>query len=231
MEINIDAEFRSLIPKISEDELIRLEKSLIEEGCRDPLVLWDGILLDGHNRYEICICKEIPFKTIGKTFDNRDQAKIWIIANQLARRNITPEQRKYLIGMQYKMEKKGQGKHGPERDQNEPFEKTAEKIAAQHHVGQATVKRAEKFAEAVEKLPTEERREVLSGKSGKTNKQIIESVQSERPKKSKVKIGPPCMGMQYARLAILDLEKILPKDSERTQAFSCVKEWIYEHEV
>jgi hypothetical protein len=78
------------------------------------------------------------------------------------------------MGIQYKLEKKDEGfqKAGPGRgktlDQNEPVLSTAEKIAQQHHVGPATVKRAEKFADAVDKLPPEEREEVLSGRSGKT---------------------------------------------------------------
>ena len=157
--VQIDPEFQSLIPIMVKEEKDALEASILAEGCRDSLVHWDGVLLDGHNRYEICTRHEIPFKTTGKTFDNRDQAKIWIIANQLSRRNITPAQRTYLLGIQYNLEKKEEGFQGPgpgqgkTRDQNEPvFQRTAEKIAKQHHISPATVKRAEKFADAVDKL-------------------------------------------------------------------------------
>jgi hypothetical protein len=167
MQIKIDPEFKSLIPKISEDELKGLEQSILDEGCRDPLVLWDDVILDGHNRFDICTRHEIPFKTIGKTFDNRDQAKLWIICNQLSRRNLTPEDKTYLIGIQYKLEKKEVGGQLPRKGvgQNEPPLSTAEKIAEQHHVSPATVKRAEKFADAVDKLSPEEKKEVLSGRS------------------------------------------------------------------
>jgi hypothetical protein len=72
--------------------------------------------------------------------------------NRLSQRNLLPEQKTYLIGIQYRLEKKEVGDHEGnqylERGQNEPLPKTAEKIAEQHHVSPATVKRAEKFAEA-----------------------------------------------------------------------------------
>ncbi len=221
MEIKIDPEFRSLIPKISEDELNGLEESLLNEGCRDPLVLWDEILLDGHNRYEICTRHEIKFKTLGKTFDNRDQAKLWIICNQLSRRNLTPEDKTYLIGIQYKLEKKEHGGHLPGgKDQNDPFINTAEKIAEQHHISPATVKRAEKFADAVDKLPVKEKEKILSGESNKTKKDIIGSP----PKK--LKLGPPRNGMQFARIAIMKLSEIRDDDLEREEAFDHVQTWL-----
>jgi hypothetical protein len=91
----------------------------------------------------------------------------------LSRRNLTPEDKTYLIGIQFKLEKKEHGGQIPgSRDQNDPSIRTAEKIAEQHHVSPATVKRAEKFAEAVDKLPPEEKAEVLAGKSGKTRQEI-----------------------------------------------------------
>jgi hypothetical protein len=136
-------------------------------------VLWEESILDGHHRYEICQRHKIQFKTVVKSFDTREQAKLWIISNQLSRRNISPEQRTYLIGIQYKLEKKGQGGDHKSKDQNEPLINTAEKIGQQHHVSSSTVKRAEKFADAVDKLPSAEKKKMLPGKSRKTKKQIM----------------------------------------------------------
>jgi len=169
--VEIDPEFRDLIPVLTADEKEALEASLLKEGCRDALVLWDGKLLDGHSRYEICKRHEIEFKTHSKTFDDRDAAKIWIIGNQLARRNLTPLQRRVLIGTQYNLEKKEAQvfqKAGPGRgktiDQNEPSFSTAEKIAEQHHVSPATVKRAAKW---VDNLSPEEQTRILKGEPKK----------------------------------------------------------------
>src|SRR5947209_4950385 len=63
-DIKIDKDFAILIPALSQDELAHLERSLLVEGCRDPLLVWKGkcILLDGHNRLSICRQHNIPFK-------------------------------------------------------------------------------------------------------------------------------------------------------------------------
>ena len=85
----VDAEFKSLIPPLTEEEYELLEQSIIAEGCRDALVTWNDTLLDGHNRYEICQKHGIDFDTKGIELENRDSAKIWIIDNQRGRRNLT----------------------------------------------------------------------------------------------------------------------------------------------
>jgi hypothetical protein len=238
MEIKIDPEFKSLIPGISEDELKGLEQSLLDEGCRDPLVLWDDILLDGHNRLDICTRHEISFKTIGKTFDNRDQAKIWIICNQLSRRNLTPEDKTYLIGIQYKLEKKEVGGQLPRKggDQNEPALRTAEKIAEQHNISPATVKRAEKFADALDKLPTKEKQEVLSGKSGKTKKEIInpKSRKEERQEcEKKRKLEQERMAPEFKKAFEKFYEEVRKaksqkwEESSKKAALNCIQ-WLHD---
>lgn len=89
MELKIDNEFHKLIPPLQEEEYKLLEKSIIDEGCRNALVIWDGFIIDGHNRYEICNKHDIEFETIYKEFENREDVKEWIITNQFARRNLT----------------------------------------------------------------------------------------------------------------------------------------------
>lgn len=70
--IQIDSEFKNLIPPLSSEERQGLESSLLKEGCRDALVLWGDILIDGHNRYEICTKHNIPYKTVQKEFESRE---------------------------------------------------------------------------------------------------------------------------------------------------------------
>jgi ParB family chromosome partitioning protein len=96
-EIIIDNEFKNLIPPLSTDEHERLEKSILEEGCRDALILWGNTLVDGHNRYEICTRHEIPFETVQRYFASRDDAKLWMMQNQLARRNLGDMQRVAIV--------------------------------------------------------------------------------------------------------------------------------------
>lgn len=86
--IFIDPEFKNLIPPLAEDDRQRLEENLVANGCIDTIKLWNGAIIDGHNRYEICTRLDIPFKTEELEFDSRIDVKLWMIDNQLARRNI-----------------------------------------------------------------------------------------------------------------------------------------------
>lgn len=94
--IVIDNEFKSLIPKISDDEYRLLEESILSEGCRDALVVWNDTIVDGHNRYEICTKHNLPYETTPIIFESKDDVKIWIIKNQFGRRNLSLFQRSEL---------------------------------------------------------------------------------------------------------------------------------------
>ena len=88
MEIKIDPEFQALIPPLAAEERQQLEANIAQDGCRDPLVVWDGILIDGHNRHEICTRLGIEFSTVEKEFSNRTSVILWMIDNQFGRRNV-----------------------------------------------------------------------------------------------------------------------------------------------
>src|ERR1017187_5481918 len=89
----IDSEFHSLIAPLKPEERRQLESNLLAEGCRDPLVMWRGTLVDGHSRLEICTRHHIPYRTSTIELPNREAALLWIESNQLGRRNLTPDQR------------------------------------------------------------------------------------------------------------------------------------------
>ena len=93
MHISIDTEFKNLIPPLTAEEYAGLEESILSEGCRDAIVLWGETIIDGHNRYEICTKHGVDFRTVQKDFDDRNAAKLWMMQNQLARRNLTDFQR------------------------------------------------------------------------------------------------------------------------------------------
>lgn len=95
-QIQIDPEFKSLIPPLSNDEYQQLEANMKSEGCRDPLVTWQGVIIDGHNRFEICNRHGIGFEKISKSFSDRSGAIEWIIRNQFGRRNLDGYQRTKL---------------------------------------------------------------------------------------------------------------------------------------
>jgi N6-adenosine-specific RNA methylase IME4 len=85
----IKDEFKKLIPPLAIEEFNQLEKNIIADGCRDPLLTWNGILIDGHNRYEICTKHGLSFSILEKDFADSSTAKLWMIDNQNGRRNLT----------------------------------------------------------------------------------------------------------------------------------------------
>ena len=95
--LTIDPEFRDLIPPLTDEERELLEASLLKEGCETPLVIWNGVIVDGHNRYEICHKHGVPFAVMEKEFADREEALLWIITNQLGRRNLSSYQRGELV--------------------------------------------------------------------------------------------------------------------------------------
>jgi ParB family chromosome partitioning protein len=88
MQITIDPEFKALIPPLAPEELAQLENNILAEGCRDPLVTWRGILIDGHNRFTICSKHGLEFQTVEREFEDRQAAELWMIQNQIGRRNL-----------------------------------------------------------------------------------------------------------------------------------------------
>ena len=94
--MKIDAEFQSLIPPLTFEEKKMLEESILNEGCRDAIVLWGDTIIDGHNRYEICTKHGIPFETVSREFENRNEVIEWIIKNQFGRRNLPLHERARL---------------------------------------------------------------------------------------------------------------------------------------
>jgi N6-adenosine-specific RNA methylase IME4 len=81
-------ELESLIPPLSNEEFKQLERNILEEGIREPLITWNGILIDGHNRYRIAQEHDMNYETLEKEFENLNDVKIWMVNNQLGRRNL-----------------------------------------------------------------------------------------------------------------------------------------------
>ncbi len=97
MDLKIKEEFKSLIPKLTAEEYEGLEKSIIQDGCRDKIITWNGYIIDGHNRYEICKKHNIAFEVLEKdNFANEAEVKLWMIYNQIGKRNLTNIQKAEL---------------------------------------------------------------------------------------------------------------------------------------
>ncbi|AIF48701.1 hypothetical protein HY57_16380 [Dyella japonica A8] len=97
MDIVVNEELKAYIDPLTPDEYEALERSLLAEGCRDSLVLWGNILVDGHNRYGICRKHDLPFNTVQNTrFQSMDDVHLWMIEQHLGRRSVSDFQRGVL---------------------------------------------------------------------------------------------------------------------------------------
>ena len=88
--LKIDPDFKNLIPPLLPEEYKQLEQNIISEGrCRDAIVTWKNFIVDGHNRYDICQKHNLTYDVVKMRFASKDAAIMWIIDNQLGRRNLT----------------------------------------------------------------------------------------------------------------------------------------------
>jgi 16S rRNA G966 N2-methylase RsmD len=151
--LKIDNEFKNIIPPLQDEEYQLLENSILSEGCRDPLIVWESenTIIDGHNRYKICQEHNVHFDITHIEFADRIDAIEWICTNQLGRRNLTPEARADLTGKRYNNQKQHPFIHPKSEDQNDP-RSTAEKIAEEVGVSAPTVKRDAKYSEAIDEI-------------------------------------------------------------------------------
>lgn len=169
----IDPEFSSLIAPLSDNEYQYLENSILEEGCREPIIVWGNTIVDGHNRFKICDHWGLHFRTQSIDFSSREEAIVWICATQLGRRNITEETRKYLIGKQFDAEKimrrKKQYASGTFQtiasdkrlpsllDEQPQLPKgrknpTAERIADDYHLSHSTIEKYATYSRALDSI-------------------------------------------------------------------------------
>ena len=94
--IQVKEEFKNLIPALSAEEYAQLEANILEEGIREPIITWNGFIIDGHNRYSIAQRFDVEYTTTSKHFANEESVKEWMILNQFGRRNLSNYQRSVL---------------------------------------------------------------------------------------------------------------------------------------
>ena len=174
-QLKIDPEFQSKIPPLQFEEEQQLEQNIIAEGrLLNPIITWNGYILDGHTRYRI-LKKHgfIKFEVEEIQLANKYEALAWICKNQLGRRNLSPERKKFLLGKEYESTKLAVG--GQPGNCN-PVKRTCERIASEHGVGEKTVRRAEKYSrgiDAAEEAVPGAQEEILTGHIKATDEQIV----------------------------------------------------------
>ncbi len=194
-------ELKVLIPALNPDEYKQLEENIKQHGCQTPLQLWQTtrfasgqsddptdtddviyILIDGHNRLEICRKNNLHFDVYMLSFNSMKEAKDYMINLQLGRRNLSLTQISYLRGLRYNNEKTDRisnlNSNFP-KGQNDPSgNSTAERLSKEYNVSPKTIKRDAEFAKGMEMLAPELRNDILSGKQ-KIEKKVIQQISKD----------------------------------------------------
>lgn len=191
MSLIIDDEFAGMIPPLTEEEYRQLEENILADGkVITPLITWNDIIVDGHNRYQIVQDHpEIPYETLPMEFPDRYAVIVWICRNQLGRRNLTDQQKKFLAGQRYEVEKKRDQWRGNQyvnlgvedsgsakKEHSQKPENTSKRIADEIGKSPNYVRLAAEYAngvEAADEVVPGIKRDILSGKLKCKDKDVI----------------------------------------------------------
>lgn len=195
LQLNIDPEFQEQIPPLTDEEFEQLQKNILEDGeVYEPIIVWNSTIVDGHNRWKI-ICEnweslKDKFRTKEMDFPDKWAAFDWMYRKQLGRRNLTEEQRTYMIGKLYEARKQslggnygnqytkmatGQNVQKPNQQGRKKW--TAESIGDEYGITSRSVQRAEKYSQGIDTLKdvsADAAEKVLAGQSNVTKKMINE---------------------------------------------------------
>jgi hypothetical protein len=243
INLKIDPEFQNQIPPLTDDEFKQLEENILKEGkLISPLIVWGNTLVDGHNRYAILQKHpEIYFSTMPLRFENREEAIAWICRNQLGRRNLSPEQKRYLLGKQYEAEKKAakifrgnqytlaKKSGGAHDDNHHSGKKTCDRIAEENGVSRASVLRASHYTRGIDiadNLSPGIKQKVFSGEVKFTNEEMSKLVQASVEHRSDVLaqiLHPEALEVLESASAEFEPEKAepVPMPTPQTEEFRC----------
>ena len=159
---DVDLDFEVLLDPLTDEQFVELEKSILEEGVREPILVWKekNKVVDGHNRLTIALKHKLPFKKQYKSFTDEAAVKMWMIRNQLGRRNLTKDRMTYFLGVLYNSTKQDPK---AQRQATEDGKTTSEVIGETYGVAEKTVRRAGEVAQGVDRLGQ------IKGKLAKAN--------------------------------------------------------------
>ena len=218
-QLRIDEEFQKILPPLTEEEFQQLEKNIVNDNeVRDPIIVWNGVIVDGHNRWNILQKHpDIPYQIKRKDFKDRWQVIDWIISTQSGRRNLTELKRTDLMGLQLEARKhtekffgnqyvnsKGVRKNCADQTDSEAHNKcsrTTNEIAKEFGVAPRTVDDAYAFHKGMEVVEKEDKQlasDILNGKTRVTKKEIMELRKAE-PEELKKSINQIKEGIKRPR--------------------------------
>ena len=198
-ELTIDREFHDLIPPIEPGDLKELERGILKDGCLDSLKVWNGTIVDGHNRYEICCRHGVEFLVTDMEFADREEAKIWILRNQLGRRNLLDYQRGVVAikleallrpkaehqqqsGLKTSRKRGGQGAGKVLSTLTEPINVRKE-VAKEAKLSEGTIRKVK----IIHDQATDEQKQRLAGRTASIN-QIYHEILPQEPSENQLRL-------------------------------------------
>jgi N6-adenosine-specific RNA methylase IME4 len=205
--VKIDAEFKKLIPALSGDEFSQLEANILHDGIREPLVVWNDTLIDGHNRYEIATKHGLEYETQNMDFASRDEAIRWIILNQFGRRNLSAWDRselalklKPIIAEKAKeRQEMGINQYSLCQKSDKPAIDTKKELAKVAGVSHDTISKVEK----IQQQATPEIKEAV--KSGEMS--INQAYQATRREEKKAEVKRRIEDYSKVQTGVIDIKK------------------------
>lgn len=233
--MNISERFKNLIPPLASDELAQLEENIIADGCRDPLVTWNGTLIDGHNRFEICTRNGIDFKIVEKEFPDESAAMLWIIDNQKGRRNMSNydkgllamEKQRLLRPVADKSYQDNVGRPNKSSAKLPTISKidTRREAAQEAGIGERTLDAVKLVKDAIDKgeIDSEIEDAIRQKKTSvsRVAKEIREKRNPQPPQNNPVRDA-----LQYVNMAISQLERIRDDDPSAKEELERAARWI-----
>ncbi|MBR50217.1 MAG: hypothetical protein CMA83_01375 [Euryarchaeota archaeon] len=216
--LKIDTEFQHLLRQLSSEEYESLEKNIIDAGkATDPIIAWNGVIIDGHHRHRICGEHNLPYRIEEVDFATRAQARAWIINHQYGRRNMTPQEVSYMRAQILMSRVSSKDRNKTEETRN---------LAKSSGVTARTIRNDIEFAKDVDSLHEDVKKDILSG-AVKANRKQVKSLSSKEPKAQKnitkkvkngsaknISVAMPeddtlsSMAIPYRR-AVLDIQRIM----------------------
>lgn len=141
-KLQISTEFERLTIPASQEELIRLENSLLQNGCKNPIITWNGYIVDGHKRYRLCSYEDIAYDTYELGIPNRDDVIIYLCRERLPLAKRSSPMYHYLIGKWY-LSLKGKGNIAPS---------AIRRVTSELDISESTVQRDGEYALAIDMI-------------------------------------------------------------------------------
>lgn len=202
--LKIDPEFQNKIPPLTDEEFRQLEENIMDAGeVYEAITVWNDTIIDGHNRYKVVLMHPgLRWRIREMRFEDKWEAFDWMYRNQLGRRNLTDEQRHYLLGKMYEARKHTHGFHEETqtRDADGTFRRrkncdsgkgrTSEQIAKERGIGTRTVESAGCYAKGIDAIREEEPElaEAILKAERKLSKKDVEAVGKAHPAAQKAMI-------------------------------------------